>query len=149
MVPSDAGDVAPSSGAVTAAVVVSQEASRIPPSAYGGMSACVVMGSDAGRPGVATVRDPSPVAGALFFLATALGTIRHQGVDAPPPDTLEGLLYALPEDRHIVDARGLATALGHATPTPRVSPWFGYSPLDPAYLASHDGIVFVKDTPRT
>ena len=32
------------------------------------------------------------------FVATALGTIRHQGVDTPPPDTLEGLLYALPED---------------------------------------------------
>jgi hypothetical protein len=31
------------------------------------------------------------------FLATALGTIRHHGVDAPPPATIEGLLYALPE----------------------------------------------------
>ena len=41
------------------------------------------------------------------FLATALGTIRHQGVDDPPPDTLEGLLYALPEDRFLVDARQL------------------------------------------
>lgn len=30
------------------------------------------------------------------FVATALGTIRHQGVDTPPPDTVEGLLYALP-----------------------------------------------------
>ncbi|MEU5789595.1 erythromycin esterase family protein [Micromonospora purpureochromogenes] len=60
------------------------------------------------------------------FLATALGTIRHQGVDAPPPDTIEGLLYALPEERHIVDARRLATALGNVTPAARVSPWFGY-----------------------
>ena len=33
MIPSDDGDVAPSSEAVTAAVVVSREASRIPPSA--------------------------------------------------------------------------------------------------------------------
>ena len=40
------------------------------------------------------------------FLATALGTIRHQGVDTPPPDTVEGLLYALPEDRCVVDAPG-------------------------------------------
>ncbi|NEE19547.1 erythromycin esterase family protein, partial [Streptomyces sp. SID7499] len=24
------------------------------------------------------------------FLATAFGTMRHQGVDVPPPDTLEG-----------------------------------------------------------
>ena len=78
-------------------------------------------------------------------LATALGTIRHHGVDAPPPDTVEGLLYALPEDRYVIDARRLAAVLGDVQPAPRVSPWFGYSPLDPAQLASHDGIVFVKD----
>ncbi|WP_119730482.1 erythromycin esterase family protein [Thermomonospora amylolytica] len=83
------------------------------------------------------------------FLATALGTIRHQGVDTPPPDTVEGLLYALPEDRYVVDPRRLATALGDARPAPRVSPWFGYSPLDPAHLAENDGIVFVKDVPQS
>ena len=80
------------------------------------------------------------------FLATALGTIRHHGVDAPPPDTIEGLLYALPEDRYVVDARRLATVLANVTPAARVSPWYGYSPLDPAQVASTDGIVFVKDT---
>ncbi|MFF1449704.1 erythromycin esterase family protein [Streptomyces sp. NPDC058274] len=79
------------------------------------------------------------------FVATALGTIRHQGVDTPPPDTLEGLLYALPEDRCVVDAPRLATALGDTRPAHRVSPWFGYSPLDPAHLAGSDGIVFLKD----
>lgn len=80
------------------------------------------------------------------FLATALGTIRHRGVDTPPPDTIEGLLYALPQQRCLFDARRLATALGDTTPAPRVSSWYGYSPLDPAHLASTDGIVFVKDT---
>lgn len=79
------------------------------------------------------------------FVATALGTIRHRGVQTPPPGTVEGLLYALPEDRYMADARRLAAILGDATPAPRVSPWFGYSPLDPAHLASHDGIVFVRD----
>ncbi|MFC5149487.1 erythromycin esterase family protein [Streptomyces aureoversilis] len=79
------------------------------------------------------------------FVATALGTIRHRGVDTPPPDTVEGLLYALPEDRCVIDAPRLATALGDTLPAPRVSPWFGYSPLDPAHLANSDGIVFVKD----
>ncbi|RYJ21210.1 hypothetical protein CU044_6693 [Streptomyces sp. L-9-10] len=82
------------------------------------------------------------------FVATALGTIRHQGVDTPPPDTVEGLLYALPEDRCVVDARRLAAALGDTRPAPRVSPWFGYAPFDPAHLADSDGIVFVKDVPR-
>lgn len=79
------------------------------------------------------------------FFATALGTIRHHGVETPPPDTIEGLLYALPEDRYLVDARRLPAILGDVTLAPRVSPWFGYSPLDPAHVASSDGIVFVKD----
>ncbi|MCX4864819.1 MULTISPECIES: erythromycin esterase family protein [unclassified Streptomyces] len=82
------------------------------------------------------------------FVATALGTIRHQGVDAPPPDTVEGLLYAHPEDRYVLDARRLAAAFGGTPPVARVSPWFGYAPLDPAQLADSDGIVFVKDVPR-
>ncbi|MFS7875950.1 erythromycin esterase family protein [Streptomyces asiaticus] len=81
------------------------------------------------------------------FVATALGTVRHQGVDTPPPDTVEGLLYALADDRCVIDAPRLATALGDTRPAPRVSPWFGYSPLDPAHLAGSDGIVFIKDVP--
>jgi hypothetical protein len=77
------------------------------------------------------------------FLATALGTIPHQGVDAPPADTLEGILYAVPQHEYVVDPRRLATAVGEVTP--RVSPWYGYGPLDPAHLSSIDGLVFVKD----
>ncbi len=83
------------------------------------------------------------------FLATALGTIRHQGVDTPPPDTVEGLLYALPEDRYVVDSHRLAAALADASPHPRTSSWYGYAPLDPAQLAGTDGIVFVKDARRS
>ncbi|MFE2970253.1 erythromycin esterase family protein [Streptomyces sp. NPDC059340] len=83
------------------------------------------------------------------FVTTALGTIRHQGVDTPPPDTVEGLLYALPEGRCVIDAPRLATALGETRPAPRVSPWFGYAPLDPAHLADSDGIVFVRDVPQS
>ncbi|MFE6162504.1 erythromycin esterase family protein [Streptomyces sp. NPDC056486] len=83
------------------------------------------------------------------FVATALGTIRHQGVDTPPPDTVEGLLYALPEDRRLIDAPRLASALADIPPAPRVSPWFGYAPLHPGHLADIDGIVFVKDVPQS
>ena len=86
--------------------------------------------------------------GDYAFLATALGTIGHQGVDTPPPDTLEGLLYALPEDRCLLDAHRLAAALAGAAPVPRVSPWYGYAPLDPAGLAGADGVVFVHDARR-
>ncbi|MFC7649419.1 erythromycin esterase family protein [Streptosporangium lutulentum] len=56
------------------------------------------------------------------FLATALGTIRHHGVGAPPPDTVEGLLYALPEDRYVVDAPRLAAILDDAQPAPACPP---------------------------
>jgi erythromycin esterase-like protein len=70
------------------------------------------------------------------FLATAVGTIRHRGVDDPPPDTLEGLLYALPPEGS-VDVPATATA--------RVSPWYGYAALDPAHVADTDGIVFIRD----
>lgn len=83
------------------------------------------------------------------FLATVLGTIRHQGVDTPPPDTVEGLLYALPEDRCVIDPARLATTLADTRPAPRVSPYYGYASFDPAHLASTDGIVFIKDVPRT
>lgn len=79
-------------------------------------------------------------------VATALGTIAHHGVQAPPPDTVEGLLYALPEDRCVVDPRKLSASFDGAPPAPRESPWFGYAPLDPARLDRVDALVFVKDT---
>ncbi|MEV4659408.1 erythromycin esterase family protein [Micromonospora sp. NPDC049301] len=82
-------------------------------------------------------------------LATALGTIPHQGVDVPASDTVEGLLYALPQQQCLVDSRRLTAALTDATPAPRVSPWYGYAPLDPAHLVNTDGVVFVKDARRS
>lgn len=87
------------------------------------------------------------------FLATAIGTLHHEGVDAPPPDTVEGLLYALGDDRCVVDAPRLAAQLrddaaGGTALAARVSPWFGYAPLDPADLADADAIVFVREIPR-
>ena len=78
-------------------------------------------------------------------LATALGTMQRQGVDAPPPDTVEGLLYTLPQPHYLFDGRRLATALAGAEPAARVSPWYGYAPLDPAHLGLYEGVVFVKD----
>ncbi|MEU3985344.1 erythromycin esterase family protein [Streptomyces sp. NPDC026672] len=85
------------------------------------------------------------------FLATALGTMRHRGVDTPAPDTVEGLLYGLPEDHAVINAPALTTVLDTDTdtrPAPRVSPYYGYAPLDPAHLSELDGIVFIKDVPR-
>jgi hypothetical protein len=70
-------------------------------------------------------------------------------VEAPPPDTIEGLLYALPGEQYIVDTRRLAAALADVKPAARVSPWFGYSPLDPAHVAKTDALVFIKDVQQT
>ena len=78
------------------------------------------------------------------FLASAVGTILSQGVQAPPPDTVEGVLYGLPRGSCLVDAGRLAALLGASAPA-RVSEWYGYAPLDPRHLADADGIVFVKD----
>ncbi|MGV9451659.1 erythromycin esterase family protein [Streptomyces sp. NPDC003635] len=79
------------------------------------------------------------------FLATALGTIRHQGVDTPPPDTLEGLLYEIPEGQYILSAPQLASIITNRPTEPRASSWFGYAPLAPAHLADIEGVVFVRD----
>jgi erythromycin esterase-like protein len=74
------------------------------------------------------------------FLASALGTA---GDDAPPPDTVEGILSTLPWDHSLVDARRLAAAITKR-PAPRSSHDFAYFPLDPAQLDMIDGVVFLK-----
>ncbi|MFC7585995.1 erythromycin esterase family protein [Nonomuraea antimicrobica] len=73
-------------------------------------------------------------------LASALGTV---GDDVPPPDTVEGILSALPFERCLVDARHLATVAAVAGASPRVSSDHAYFPLDPAHLGLIDGIVFL------
>src|SRR5207249_12206282 len=44
-------------------------------------------------------------------LSSALGAASHQGLDVPPPDTLEGTLAALPERHDLFKSTSLATAL--------------------------------------
>ncbi|MFZ4173949.1 erythromycin esterase family protein [Streptomyces griseoincarnatus] len=81
-------------------------------------------------------------------LATALGTMKHQGVDVPPQDTVEGILHALPEPQCVIDAAQLNAAAVHMAAAPRVSPYFGYAPLDPSHLPRIDGVVYVRDVPH-
>ncbi|MEU1183078.1 erythromycin esterase family protein [Streptomyces sp. NPDC005820] len=83
------------------------------------------------------------------FLATAIGTIPHHGVTTPPPTTLEGLLYDLPPTPHLIDAPRLFTTLTARQPAARVSPYYGYAPLDPSHLATYDGLVFIRDIAQT
>jgi hypothetical protein len=90
------------------------------------------------------------------FVATALGTLRDQGVGVPEPNTVEGLLYGvggLGREQLLVDAPRLAARLREEASAAtalaaRVSPWFGYAPLDPADLAEADAVVFVRDVPH-
>ncbi|MEV4805518.1 erythromycin esterase family protein [Nonomuraea sp. NPDC049421] len=80
---------------------------------------------------------------AYAFVATAVGTIHHEGVGAPPPDTVEGVLHAMPGDRFLIAGRELdATGL-----VPRDSPWYGYLPLTPADLTGSDALLYVRDLP--
>lgn len=81
------------------------------------------------------------------FLASALGAVRHQGLGDPDPGTVEGVLAALPGERHVVDSRLLAAAVKDLAPARRtdVAANHGYFPLDPAHLGETDGIVFVRN----
>ena len=79
------------------------------------------------------------------FLPTAVGTIERHDVGPPLPNTVEGHLFSLRAGRSLVDTRVLAEALATECPDARVSPWFGYAPLDPDHLVDNDGLLFVDD----
>ncbi len=83
------------------------------------------------------------------FLASALGSAAEQGLGVPSPDTLEGALYAVVEDRCIFDSKRLAETVRSRSPklTPRTDAAAnrGYAALDPDRLDGIDGVVFVKD----
>ncbi|MEV4896670.1 erythromycin esterase family protein [Nonomuraea sp. NPDC055795] len=73
------------------------------------------------------------------FLATGAG--HWPGMEPPGPDTLEGILSAVPGERLVVNARALA-ATG-VKPVPRISTDYRYIPLEPYHDA--EGIVFIKN----
>ena len=83
------------------------------------------------------------------FLDSALGSAPERGLGVPDPDTLEGALYAVTEDRCIFDSKRLAETVRGRSPklTSRTdtSTIRGYFPLDPDRLDGTDGVVFIKD----
>jgi len=85
------------------------------------------------------------------FLASALGSAPDRGIGVPNPDTLEGALYAVKEDRCIFDSQRLAETVRGRSPklTQRAdaSNNRNYSALDPDRLDGTDGVVFFKDIP--
>ncbi|MER6950683.1 erythromycin esterase family protein [Nonomuraea sp. NPDC000554] len=82
------------------------------------------------------------------FVASALGGAPHQGLDVPRPDTLEGVLSTLPENRHLLNSRRLAAALAdlgtELTLRTDNSTNYSYFALDPDHLQESDGVIFVK-----
>ncbi|MEV4627116.1 erythromycin esterase family protein [Micromonospora sp. NPDC049523] len=75
------------------------------------------------------------------FAATTFGT---RGSDVPDPDSLEGVLSALPHARAVVDPGRLDAALDRKL-TPRIPADHTYFSLDPATIDQVDAIVFVKE----
>ncbi|MFC6083090.1 erythromycin esterase family protein [Sphaerisporangium aureirubrum] len=75
------------------------------------------------------------------FAATTFGA---RGSDIPPPDTLEGLLSALPHPRAVLDPVRLADTL-HQKPARRVPADHTYFSLDPDTIGRTDAIVFVQE----
>ncbi len=81
-------------------------------------------------------------------VAAALGAMRHQGVDTPPSDTVEGILHSLAEPQYVIAAAQLNAVARDIRAVPRLSPYFGYAPLDPSHLPRIDGVVYVRDVPH-
>jgi len=82
-------------------------------------------------------------------LGSALGTAPHQGLNAPAPNTLEGILSALPESRYLFESGQLTEALSRMAPKlvlrTDAAPNNGYFPLDPNQLNEADGVIFLRD----
>ena len=86
------------------------------------------------------------------FVASALGAAPHQGLDAPHPDTLEGILSTLPGNRYVVDSAGLArlSAPRGPEPVPRAGcrPTTATSRWTPAGCAVPTGSSLSSTSPR-
>ncbi|MEV0681613.1 erythromycin esterase family protein [Actinosynnema sp. NPDC050436] len=72
-------------------------------------------------------------------VVSALGRADHRDIGEPDPGTVEGVLRALPEGGHLLDAAGLR-ALGCA---PR-EPGFNYFPLEDGILGQADEVLYLR-----
>jgi erythromycin esterase-like protein len=81
------------------------------------------------------------------FIATGMASAPGKELDAPGPDTLEGLLAELPGDRRLFDADRLDAALQAEGIKPSVrtdlTPQQGFA-LDPEHLKTTDGVAFIR-----
>ena len=79
------------------------------------------------------------------LLAMAFGAVPDRGLDAPAPDTLEGVLAGLPASRYIFRrAAGLHRPSATQSRAPTIHPNKGYFPLVPEHLDGVDGVLFLR-----
>jgi len=83
------------------------------------------------------------------FVAMAMGEVPEMEIGVPSPDTLEGVLHTLPQNRYVLDSAGLAAALGETKLLGRTDMDYRYIPMDPGQLEVTDGVVFLKHIPAT
>ncbi|MCP2343243.1 erythromycin esterase family protein [Actinomadura rupiterrae] len=76
--------------------------------------------------------------------AVVASNFGRRGSDVPGPDTLEGMLAGLPDDRVVADPARLAGVLDR-TPVRRVPADHTYASLDPSALTRADALVFLKE----
>jgi erythromycin esterase-like protein len=83
------------------------------------------------------------------FVAMVAGTVPEREIGVPSPDTLEGVLHALPGDRYVLDSADLTAALHGTELVPRTDLDYRHNPLNPDQLAHTDGVVYLKHLPAT
>ncbi|MYU20726.1 erythromycin esterase family protein [Streptomyces sp. SID8352] len=77
-------------------------------------------------------------------IALAIGSAPHLGIDAPPPDSVEGRLCAASPEPRLVSGGELARLrAGSGDLTARGTDDFAYFPLDPDGLDDYDAILFL------
>ncbi|XMA39412.1 hypothetical protein O1157_30175 [Streptomyces albogriseolus] len=77
------------------------------------------------------------------YLPTVIGTMRHRGLDAPPPNAVEARTAV--RDRRGSTQRSSMAPSRRPTRAPRTLPT---PPLDPSHLPRIDGVVYVRDVPH-
>ncbi|CCH31335.1 erythromycin esterase family protein [Actinosynnema sp. NPDC047251] len=73
-------------------------------------------------------------------IGSAIGTAEHHGIPAPEPDTVEGVLAALPGTARLVAARDLPRAA-----RPRSTGNHSHFPLDPARPDDYDAVLMLRE----
>jgi len=76
-------------------------------------------------------------------IATAIGSSPQLGIDAPPPNTVEGVLAATTSEPRLVPIAELTKEIARLDLTTRTTPNRAYIPLDHELLDGFDAVLFL------